>query len=258
MRLSTLLVFAAVHGAWARDTTVFFTDGYQEGVIRLDIQDRVVAPSPDLLQGIRFQLAGTPGPYLLNTGLPDFNASCNARDYSALVVNPGPSALPFALGFSTLGQGDTSWNGAGSVPTLGPELDPIKDRYPEFTNRDSVIGRGWVYSVHVMSACGTVHHQAMPGYRRILYFRRGSISLKVQVDRFETEPVDCGNGLFCNRARYVHLRYGISDSLRFPTGIRSTPAPGRRVHPASPRPLWTYVLGRNVRPGEVRRATRDP
>jgi hypothetical protein len=258
MRLSVtpLLLLAALPNVQARDTTVVFTAGYVEGVIRLEIQDRVVAPTPDLLQGIRFDLAGTSGPYLLNTGLPDFNTSCNARDYSALVVTPGPSARVFTMGFGP--QGDTSWNGNESLPSLLSPLDSIKDRFYSYTKRDSVIGQGWVYSVHVLSGCATTTHQAMPGHRRIFYFRRGSIGLKVQLERFEIEPFNCGSGLPCNRARYVHLRYGITDSPRFPTGITPPSARAPGVRPAPSRPFWTYVLGRNVRLREVRTATRNP
>ena len=249
MRLSALLLLAVFPGAWGRDTTVVFTAGHTEGVIRLEIRDRVVAPSPDLLQGIRFNLAGTQGPDLLNTGLPDFNTSCNSQDYSALVVTPGASARLFIMGFGP--QGDTSWNGSESVPSLLAPLDSIRDRYFDQTQRDSVIGKGWVYSTHINSGCATTSHQAMPGYRRIFYFWRGSISLKVQVDRFETEAVECAKGP-CDRARHVHLRYGITDSSKFPTGIPSASSPAPGVRPASRRPLWTDVLGRNVRLQELR------
>jgi hypothetical protein len=251
-----LLSLAALQTVLARDTTVVFASGYQEGVIRLEIQDRVVAPSPDLLQGIRFNLDGALGPDFLNTGLPDFNTSCNTQDYSALVVTPGASARLFTMGFGP--QGDTSWNGSGTVPSLLTPLDSIKDRYPFYTKRDSVLGRGWVYSAHVGSACRTYTHQAMPGHRRIFYFRRGTIALKVQVERFDIEPVDCGTGLPCNRARHVHLRYGISDSARFPTGITPRSVRGSGIRPASPRPPWTFVLGRNAVLREIREAARKP
>lgn len=246
MRFSALLLLASVHVAWARDTTVTFTRGYLEGVIRLDARNRVIAPSPDLLQGIRFNLAGKPGPYLFNTGMPDFNASCNGKDFGALVVTPGEfgPAPVYGMGFNI--HGNTDWNWTPNFSSLMP-LDTLKERFPSHTKRDSIIGRGWIHSADVMALCRTVEHQTVPGYRRIFYYRRGNTGLKVQVDRFETESVDCGNGLPCNRTRYVHLRYAISDSLRFPTGIRTAPARRPAFHPAFPGPIWEYVLGRKAR-----------
>jgi hypothetical protein len=233
---------------WSRDTTLVVSGPLpKEGVIRLDAYSRRTDSSAVELQAIRFQFTPQLILTLRNTGLPDFNASCSGASYSALLVEP---TLGVTAGF--YGKVDTVWEAAYRVPNTLTALDSIKERYPMFTGRKALIGKGWIHSVDAFSGCKMEHGEPYKDFQRILYSEaRNGDCLKAQVDSIETEPAQCDTSVHppCSKLKYVHIRYAItaSSGCQFsepPTAVRPMAGRGLRFRDALPRPVWEYVLGR--------------
>lgn len=242
-----LLLAAAMNPVWGWDSTIVYTGSDLEGEMRLDADPRLFKNEPVRLQGIRFSLNSVYGPVVSNTGLPDFNATCSGVSYSALVVTHSQGASGFKA------ASDTDWNAAAAIPASLTPLDTLKDRYPEYTQRDIVIGTGWIHSKDVTQGCATIYQQSQPGYNRIFYYQSGRIHLKLQVESFQTSPAPCDTGIDppCTKSGSVNLRYAISDSEdgSFPvhsSGVRVRSERPQRFRWTWTRPVWEYALGRKV------------
>jgi hypothetical protein len=238
--------------SWSYDTTLAYKDGRVEGVIRLDARTRQVESPADVANKVKFPF----GLSITSTGLPDFNASCNTLSYGAFLAEvpaTGTIQPDHSSGFGA--PGDTVWSNALEFPDRLFPLDTVRDRFPEITKRNAILGTGWIHSLDETKECRTAQQRPGAGHRRIFYYRfKNGPFLKAQVDRFETEPVTCiiGEQTPCSQSKYVFLRYAITDDPqgRFPTphaGMRDGRADGRvgmRLPAAYPLPIWEYVLGR--------------
>ncbi|MDB5105390.1 MAG: hypothetical protein JWP91_3079 [Fibrobacteres bacterium] len=253
---SLLLILSAAGAAWSLDSTLVYKQGHMEGRIRLYAGARQVEASLTEIQAVRFDLGQNTILTLRNIGLPDFNASCNATDFSALIAEQAQGVSGFK------GAADTAWAQALVFPTRLTPLDSVPDRYPEYTKRNAFAGMGWIHSGDVSIGCKTTQQSPQQGFRRIFYYRANrGVYIKAQVDGFETEDLKCemGPGVPCTRLKYLSLRYAVTDAEG---GLFSDPAsvarpakdsgrypaqgPGLIFRQAFPRPIWEYVLGRTL------------
>lgn len=246
MKTLLLLFASATTIVWSWDSTMVFKTGHLEGVIRLDARSNQVTNSPTDLQGVRFDLGQNVSLTLRNIGLPDFNASCNSISYSALIMEHSNGSSGFA------GSVDTNWNLAYDFPQHLTPLDSVKDRYPDHTHRNALVGKGWIHSADESKNCQTTRQTPQAGYRRIFYYRSpNGVYIKAQVDGFRTQSVACDTSIHppCSKSEYVDLRYALTNDAEGlfsnpPSSMRAVRARGLRFHKAYPRPIWEYVLGR--------------